>query len=175
MIFLYRVILCSHTSLYFPFSCISALHLYVSGELFGCLSHQDPFGCSKKSCELWNYCLGVISSLMQLVRLVQSIECRGGRCVLQETSFLHPCTSCTFLLPSIPLFLGFLGVPITLWLFNSPPVGIALGVCLPFFTWVKQSYPWIGLLDSRPSHNIYIYIYIYMAGSTKRKPFFSNF
>ena len=115
----------------------------------------------KRAMSLWNYCSGVIFSLMQLVRLVQSIECGGGSCLLQETSFLHPCTFCTFPLPSIPLSLGFLGVPVALWLFNSPRVGIALGVCLPFLASIRQSYPRIGLLGPRPSHNIYIYIYIY--------------
>lgn len=170
MIFLYRVYLCSLTcsfslenvqplfsggflSLYSPFPCISSLHLYISGELYGCLSYQDPLGGGRKSCELWSHCSGIISSLMQLVRLVQSIECEGGRCLLQETSFLHPCTSCTLPFPSISLSLGFLGMPAALRIFNSPQVGIVLGVCLPFFAWVGQICPQIGFLGSRPSHN----------------------
>ena len=90
---------------------------------------------------------------MQLVSLVLNIECGGGRCFLQETSFIHPCTSCTFPLPSIPLSLGFSGVLVAIWLFNSPRVGIVLRICLPFFAWIGQIYPRIGFLGSQASHN----------------------
>ena len=149
--FFYRVLLSLHTwyfslvncpstlfegflSLHSPFPCITTFHLYVLRELLGCLSYQDPSGGGRKSYELWSHCSKFISLLMQLVRLVQSIECRGGRCLLHETSFLHLCTSCTFPLPSIPLSLGFSRVPIAIWLFNSPRVGVVLRVYMPLFT-----------------------------------------
>lgn len=99
-----------------------------------------------------------ISSLMQLVRLLQSIECRNERCLLQETSFLHPCTSCTFPLPSIPLSLGFSGVPVAIWLFNSPQVGVVLGRLFAFICLGWQIYPRIGFLVLDPPI-VFIQIY----------------
>ena len=42
-------------SLYSPSHCISTLHLYVSGETFGCLSHHDPSRSGREGCELWRH------------------------------------------------------------------------------------------------------------------------
>ena len=42
-------------SLYSPSHCISTLHLYVSGESFGCLSHHDPSRGGREGCELWRH------------------------------------------------------------------------------------------------------------------------
>ena len=118
---------------YSPFPSILALHLYVLGDLSGYLSHQGSSGGGRQSCQLWSCYLGVIFSLMQLVRLVQSIECGDERCLLQENSSHHPRRSRSLLLLSFPLSLGFDGVPIILWLSCFPRVSTVLGVCLSFF------------------------------------------
>ena len=64
-------------SLYSQSNCILALRLYSQGASIGCLSHQSFAGGGRMCCELWDYCLRVIFSLMRPAELVQDIECRG--------------------------------------------------------------------------------------------------
>ena len=93
-------------SFYIPFPSIPALHLYVKGHFLGYLSYQDSAEGGRKGCQLWSYCSGVISTLMQLIRLVQGFECGGGKYILQETSSHHPCPHyCPFSPPQA--FIGY--------------------------------------------------------------------
>ena len=66
--------------------------------------------------------------------------------------------SCTLPLPSTLLSLGFSRVLVAIWPFNSPQVGIVLGVCLPLFAWVGKFILGLGSLVLGPP-TIYIYIY----------------
>ena len=57
--------------------------------------------------------------IMQLVRLVQSIEYRSERCLFQETFSHHPFRSCTLSLLSLPLISIFWLNNKGSWLFNQ--------------------------------------------------------
>ena len=45
---------------------------------FGCLSHQGCAKCGRMCCKLWDYCFGVIPSLMCSSELVHCIKCGGN-------------------------------------------------------------------------------------------------
>ena len=66
---------------------------YFTWPSFGCLSHQSFAGGGRVYCELWDYCLRVISLLMWLVELVQCIECGGDSYFTWIFSFFFTCTS----------------------------------------------------------------------------------
>ena len=68
---------------------------------------------------------------MWLIRLVQSIEYGGRRCLLKETSSHHPCRSRPLLLMSFSLSLGFNKVSVIPLLSWSPWVG---GVPFAYFS-----------------------------------------
>ena len=46
----------------------------------------------ERGCQLWSYYSSVICTLMQLIRLVKGIECRGVKYILQETCSHHSCS-----------------------------------------------------------------------------------
>ena len=74
--------------------CILTLHLYVLRHFSGYLSHQNSTEGGRRGCKLRSYCPGVISTLMQLIWLVQGIQYRGRKYLFQEASPHILCPHC---------------------------------------------------------------------------------
>ena len=100
---------------------------------------------------MWNYCSWVISTLMQLIRLVEGIECKGGRYISQEASFHHPYSRCYLF--SFPW--AFIGYQLFWSSYFSRTNGV-LGVCLALWVWIGQVVPRLATPRSLDPHIIHI-------------------
>ena len=74
--------------LLYPHSLHSNPPLYVPRHSSGYLFHQNSVESGRRGYQLCSNYLGVISTLMQSIKLLQDIQCGGKKYILQETSSL---------------------------------------------------------------------------------------
>ena len=103
--------------------CILTFHLDIRWYFFGYLSHRCFASGGRVGCRLCEYCLGVILPLMQQVKLVQCIKCRGDRfymSLLLSSAFSPMVLVVCLKSPKERMLLGLLGqaafLSFTIWI-----------------------------------------------------------